>query len=52
MQLHEVNEVVEITSADDVADLVKAGWKLVAVIAGRRWISGNEEIGPIYILGR
>lgn len=52
MQIHEVAEVVEASSVEDADDLLTAGWKLVTVVAGNRYVSGKHEIGPIYVLGK
>jgi len=52
MQIHEVVEVVEASSVDEADDLLAAGWRLVTVVAGNRYVSGKHEIGPIYVLGK
>ena len=52
MQTHEVVEVVEASDVAEADDLLAAGWKLVAVVAGNRHIQGQLEIGPIYVLGK
>lgn len=52
MQLHEVEEVIEVTKDDQVSQLVMEGWKLIAVVAGDRWSGGFKSLGPVYVLGR
>ncbi|WP_434681464.1 hypothetical protein J3P77_10070 [Pseudomonas sp. R1-18] len=50
MQLHEVKELQEASSPKDAEDLIKAGWTLVAIVPGTRYISGQPINGPIYVL--
>ena len=52
IQLHEVVEVIEASSASDADVLLASGWKLVAVVAGDRYASGQLNVGPIYVLGK
>lgn len=52
MQLHEVKEVVESSDVDEVESLIAGGWKLIAVVSGQRYISGQSTTGPVYVLGR
>ncbi|MFV0925445.1 hypothetical protein [Pseudomonas palmensis] len=52
MQMHEAVELVEAQSVEEADELLEAGWKLLAVISGQRWVSGESQIGPIYILGK
>lgn len=52
MLMSEAVEVVEATSVDEADNLLDTGWKLLTVVAGNRYVSGNAEIGPIYVLGK
>lgn len=52
MQMHEVVEVIEASNVEEVDELLAAGWKLVAVVAGSRHSYGVAEVGPIYVLGK
>lgn len=52
MQLHEVKELHEATSAEDAQDLIKAGWTLVAIVSGTRYVNGQIATGPVYVLAQ
>ena len=52
MQMSEAVEVVEASSVEDADEFLDTGWKLLTVVAGNRYVSGQLEIGPIYVLGK
>lgn len=52
LQLHKVKKVVESRYVDEIGSHIASGWKLVAVVSGKRWISGQSTTGPVYVLGR
>lgn len=52
MQMHEAKEVVEAYSVSEADELLNAGWVLLAVVSGQRYVNGRDQIGPIYVLGK